>query len=125
MKARCYYSSRPQFKDWGGRGIRVCATWKKDYVVFKEWALANGYQDGLTLDRTDNNSNYTPENCRWVTRKENSRNTRTNKIIAAFGEEKPLAAWADDMRCRVSYATLVYRVLKGWNPEVAIKQATS
>jgi hypothetical protein len=123
MNRRCDNPNTPQYKDWGGRGIAVCAAWKNDYLAFKEWALANGFQKGLCLDRIDNDGNYTPENCRWVTHKQNSRNMRTNRIVAAFGEEKPVAAWADDPRCAVKYYTLLYRLMDGWNPETAIVQA--
>lgn len=120
MKARCSNANLAQFKDWGGRGITVCDEWENNYLAFKEWALANGFQEGLTLDRENNNGNYTPENCRWVTHKQNQRNTRTNKFVTAFGETKTLAEWSEDRRCKVKYTTLVKRVLKGWNHETAI-----
>jgi hypothetical protein len=123
MKARCYNPNWPQFKDWGGRGITVCAIWKDDYVAFRTWALDNGFEDGLTLDRADNDGSYNPENCRWVTKKENCRNRRTAKMIKAFGEEKSLVEWSEDTRCKAQYYTVLYRLRRGWNPEAALSQA--
>lgn len=71
MKARCYIPSNKRFKHYGGRGIRVCIQWY-DYRNFKKWALANGHRNGLTIDRRDNDGHYEPENCQWITRKENT-----------------------------------------------------
>jgi hypothetical protein len=123
MKARCYNPAWPQFKDWGGRGIVVCGEWKHDYVAFKMWAVENGYQRGLTLDRRDNNGSYEPGNCRWVTKKQNCRNRRTARVFAAFGEVKSLAEWAEDVRCKVKYYTLLNRLMNGWDAERALQQA--
>ena len=68
------------YEVYGARGITVCNEWKNDYLVFKEWALKNGYKEGLTIDRIDVDGNYEPSNCRWVTRTVQSRNTqRLNK----------------------------------------------
>jgi hypothetical protein len=70
MKQRCYDKS--QFtKGYQGKGITVCDEWHK-FVLFKEWAMKNGYQDGLTIDRINNDSSYEPKNCRWITKGENS-----------------------------------------------------
>jgi hypothetical protein len=120
MNRRCDNVNAPQYKDWGGRGIAVCEEWKNDYVAFRSWALNNGYCEGLCLDREDNDGNYTPDNCRWVQHKRNSRNRRNNRIISAFGEEKTLADWVDDPRCKVKYATLFYRLKRGLPAEVSI-----
>lgn len=121
MKARCYYRGWPQFKDWGGRGIRVCLQWRHDYPAFKSWALVNGYEAGLTLDRIDNDGNYEPDNCRWVEHRVNCRNRRTKRLVTAFGETKSLAEWVDDPKCEVQYTTLFYRLFRhGWLPEQAI-----
>lgn len=73
IKARCLYPNNIRFKHYGGRGISVCPEWKDNYLAFKIWALANGYQEGLTIDRIDNDGNYEPENCQFLTRSENSR----------------------------------------------------
>ena len=80
MKTRCLNPNVKQYKYYGGRGITICPEWTYSYIVFRDWALSNGYQENLEIDRRDNNGNYSPENCRFVTDKENSRNRRGRKI---------------------------------------------
>jgi hypothetical protein len=113
----------PRSHDWdkyGGRGIAVDAEWL-DFEVFCQWALDNGYREGLQLDRRDNDGPYSSGNCRWVTCQVNQRNKRSNRILIAFGETKCLAEWAEDSRCVVSYAALQARVGKlGWDVERAL-----
>lgn len=78
MKSRCCNPNTPKYKDYGGRGIRMCNFWKYSFEEFARWAKENGYKDGLTIDRIDNNSGYCPMNCRWATPAQQSRNQRTN-----------------------------------------------
>lgn len=94
MKNRCENPKREKYKDYGARGIKVCDEWKKA-SAFVEWALSNGYRKGLQLDRIDNNSDYSPQNCRWVTPKENSRNRRNTKLLTINGETKCVAEWCE------------------------------
>jgi len=79
MKERCYYTKHVAYSGYGGRGITVCDEWKNDFMVFYNWAMSNGYKKGLRIDRRDNNGNYCPENCRWVTKEGNAQNTRMRK----------------------------------------------
>ena len=73
MKDRCYNQNHTHFKHYGGRGITVCEAWKDDFKAFYDWAMANGYRDGLTIDRIDVDGHYEPSNCQWITRSDNSR----------------------------------------------------
>lgn len=73
MKERCSNSNNADFKYYGRKDVSVCPEWKNDYLAFKNWALANGYEKGLTIDRIDNDGNYEPSNCQFITRSENIR----------------------------------------------------
>jgi len=75
IKARCYNKKNPKYHRYGGRGITVCDEWLNSYIDFKDWALNNGYADGLSIDRIDNNGNYKPSNCTFITVTDNSRKT--------------------------------------------------
>ena len=84
MKKRCFSTNCKSYKDYGGRGITVCAEWVNDYDAFKKWALNNGFEEHLTIERIDFNGNYEPSNCTWIPKKEqskNRRNTRRNKNV--------------------------------------------
>lgn len=85
MHERCSRPKHPHFKSYGGRGIKVCEEWKS-YESFRDWALSNGYSDDLTIDRKDNDGNYEPSNCRWITIKEQAANKSTNHYITVNGE---------------------------------------
>ena len=76
MRMRCYYPNCEGYKWYGGRGITVCKEWNEDFGPFRDWALSHGYTDELTLDRIDNDGNYEPSNCRWVSMKEQCANRR-------------------------------------------------
>lgn len=76
MLERCFNKNNDAYKNYGGRGITVCEEWKNDYIPFRDWALQNGYKKHLTIDRENNDGNYEPTNCRFVTYKVQSTNRR-------------------------------------------------
>lgn len=120
MRDRCNNPNCAKYADYGGRGIKVCEEWN-DYASFRDWALANGYEVGLEIDRHPNNDgNYEPGNCRFVTRKKNMNNTRANRHLVAFGETKTVSEWLQDSRCVVKEGTLRARIRWGWKSEEAI-----
>ena len=107
MKGRCYNSHDPRYDRWGGRGIKVCDEWKESFEAFYSWALSSGYSDELTIDRIDNDGDYTPENCRWATQKEQSRNRSTNINITIGNSTRTLTEWCEIFQ--LDYKTVVSR----------------
>ena len=94
MRDRCSNPSRREYKDYGGRGITVCDEWNEDFMTFHDWSMANGYSEALTLDRIENDGPYSPDNCRWTTRKTQSDNTRLTVHITVDGETRNIEEWA-------------------------------
>ena len=76
MKSRCYNKKVAAYKSYGARGITICSEWKNNKKAFVQWALDNGYNEKLSVDRVDNNRGYCPENCRWTTCREQTLNSR-------------------------------------------------
>jgi hypothetical protein len=95
MRYRCTKPSNQSYKRYGGRGISVCGEWSTSFLPFKKWALANGYEEHLTIDRINNDGNYEPSNCRWATMQTQSENKSNNKFVEIDGVTKTLKAWAD------------------------------
>lgn len=119
MKGRCEYNSNPSYKDYGGRGIKVCERWHS----FENFFADMGHPPlELTLDRIDNNGDYEPDNCRWATRKVQQNNNRQNRKIKFNGMTKTIAEWAQVRGIKAP--TIGHRIKRGWNPEKALMTPT-
>lgn len=110
MKSRCYNPKNENYKNYGERGIKICDEWLNDFMNFYNWALNNGYKEDLSIDRIDPNANYEPSNCRWITLKEQARNTRRNHMITYNNETHCLAEWAEILS--IDYNKLKYQMYK-------------
>lgn len=95
MKTRCYNKKNKSYEMYGGRGIIVCEEWLHNFQAFYDWAMANGYRDDLTIDRINNDKGYSPDNCRWITQKEQQNNRRNNRTITHNGETHTISEWAE------------------------------
>jgi hypothetical protein len=96
MIRRCHSVSNHAFSSYGGRGIVVCPEWH-DYLAFREWAKASGYQDFLSIDRINNDDGYYPANCRWATAKEQQNNKSCNHYIEYDGRKQTLTQWSEEL----------------------------
>ncbi len=122
IKRRCYDKNNSGYKHYGNRGIIICKEWLDDFKNFYDWAIENGWEKGLSIERIDVNGNYEPSNCTWIPRNKQLVNKTTTFWIEAFGEKKALSEWARDERAIVSDGVIRARILKGWDSERAITQ---
>lgn len=125
MNGRCKNKNHSQFKNYGGRGIKVCDRWANSYENFREDALNAGYDETAkrgecTIDRIDVNGDYAPNNVRWVSTKIQNNNTRRNHMITYKGKTQTLAQWAEEIGIKDS--TLLERLRRGWSIENAIEK---
>lgn len=95
MKDRCYNKLSDRYYTYGARGIEVCDDWKNDFHSFARWAVDNGWKVGLSIERKDLNKNYCPENCTFITMKEQARNKTSNVRIVYGGQDKCVAEWCE------------------------------
>ena len=103
MKQRCNNSNCKQYKNYGGRGIKVCEEWvdkENGFMNFYNWAMQNGFQENLTIDRIDVNGNYEPDNCRWTDMKQQCNNRRDNHNITYNNETHTIAEWSEILKIK-------------------------
>ena len=119
MKYRCFNSNADEYERYGGRGITIC----KDWLIFENfcnWAMQNGYDDSLTIDRIDNDGNYEPNNCRWISLRKQMRNKSINRKLTYKGETKCLIEWAEYFE--INPSTIRTRIDRyGWPVEKALE----
>lgn len=123
MKKRCLNPNCKRYKDYGGRGIKVCEEWLIGFDEFADWAKANGYRNGLTIERKDVNGNYGPNNCMWITRQQQAFNKRDSIFVTYRGQTKDLMVWCNELG--LTYDTIHNRITCGWSPEKAFETPTS
>ena len=111
MKNRCYNTKNNGYKNYGAKGVSVCDEWKNSFETFYKWAITNGYNANLTIDRINPNGNYEPANCRWVTQKIQQNNRRNNHVIEMNGKHHTIAEWCDILN--VSKKKIEYHLGKG------------
>jgi hypothetical protein len=123
MKRRCYAKNDDAYPYYGARGITICDEWLADYEAFKAWSLGYGYADDLTIDRIDGDKGYSPDNCRWVTRKVQQNNLRSNRLITYEGETRTVSEWSE--KVGIKAATLSGRLnYSGYSNERALTEPT-
>lgn len=111
MRKRCYNQNASNYMNYGGRGITVCNEWNGSYEAFRDWAVKNGYNDSLSIDRIDVNGNYEPNNCRWVTSAAQANNRRNTVYYTYKNETKSVADWAKQYG--LNYKSLLKRINSG------------
>lgn len=117
IKTRCYNQKSRAYKYYGGKGITMCDEWKNDFVKFYEWALDNGYEEGLSIERRDNSKNYCPDNCTFITFADQQRHKTNSLMIEYQNETHCLAVWCH--RFNLDYDRTRKRILNNWTPEEA------
>lgn len=117
MKARCHNPNVSSYSCYGGRGIKVCDEWMS-FEPFYHWALSSGYARGLSIDRINNEGDYKPSNCRWVSYKTQANNTRRNRMLTYNGKTMSVAAWG--RATGLHQAMIVKRLNRGWSTERAL-----
>ena len=115
IKERCYYEKYPEIHLYGGRGIKMCDEWKKDFMMFYNWAMENGYNEKLSIDRIDFDGDYEPSNCRWADKITQANNKRNNIRLTYNGETHTMPEWARILN--LPYSTLADRHKKGKSVE--------
>jgi hypothetical protein len=128
MCRRCHDPRRKDYYKYGARGIKVCESWRGSsepnewthdgYTVFMQWAMSHGYRDGMTLDRVSNGRGYAPNNCRWISKKAQAYNRKTNTYLTVEGVTRTLTQWASERG--IPDYVICKRLAAGWDVERAV-----
>lgn len=112
MKDRCCNENYPKYPSYGGRGIKICDEWLDDFMKFHSWAIENGYNEKLTIERINVNGNYEPSNCKWITMEEQARNKRDSTIVEYEGEKYHLLDLLEKLGKVDEYRKISHGILK-------------
>lgn len=120
MKRRCYNKNRKSYRYYGAKGIKICNEWLNDFSNFYNWAMNNGYNDTLTIERIDYNGNYCPKNCKWISLGEQAQNTSHNHFITFKNKTMTITQWSKELG--INRKTIRERLNKGWKIENVLSQ---
>ena len=117
MKQRCYNPNNRGYRWYGAKGVKLCEDWRSP-TVFYNWAIKNGYQEGLTIDRIDPKGDYAPNNCRWITMSDQQHNKTSNHILTLNNEPHSMTEWS--VITGIPRTTITNRIRMGWTIEEAL-----
>lgn len=118
MKQRCYDKNFKYYECYGGRGIKICEEWIDSPEKFIEWGLENGYKEGLTIERINNDEGYSPKNCCFIDRANQCNNRRSNHLLTHNDKTQNITQWAREVG--INRSTLSNRIKVGWSVEKAL-----
>ena len=115
MRLRCYNENSINYKYYGGKGVTICDEWLLSFENFFDWAINNGYNENLTIDRIDSEKEYSPDNCKWSTKKEQAYNRSISVKLTLNGRTMYMTEWAEELG--IDKKTLSWRYRNGWSDE--------
>ena len=115
MRLRCYNENNVNYKYYGGKGVAICDEWLLSFENFFDWAINNGYNENLTIDRIDSEKEYSPDNCKWSTKKEQAYNRSMSVKLTLNGRTMYMTEWAEELG--IDKKTLSWRYRNGWSDE--------
>ncbi len=121
IKVRCYDAHHKDFRDYGAKGVTICDEWRDDFQAFYDWAMANGYEENLSIDRIDNSKGYSPDNCRWADNIQQANNKTTNYYVVYKNERLTLSELA--RKYHLNYTVLGKAIRAGKSLEEAVRRA--
>ena len=120
IKNRCINAKHDNYVRYGARNISMCEEWLNDFKAFYDWAITHGFKEGLTIDRIDNFKGYSPDNCRWITAKEQQHNRRDTIYLTYKGETKSTPEWAEIVG--IDPHVLRHRINAKWSTKRALEE---